>query len=77
MINWTRRRNFDHILEGSELDVEEMTNLQSVIKDDGSQDRTVAVKASTFNAISTEGLSTREGNVGELWSEVPCQAPPF
>ena len=55
----------DRILEGAEFDVEERMDTPSLIEDDGSQERTGVVKAPTFNAFSTGGLTTREGSVRE------------
>ena len=66
--------DLDCILEGAEFDVEERMDSPSLIEDDGSQERTGVVKAPTFNAFSTWGLTTREGSVRELRGGGPCQA---
>ena len=70
-------KDLDRILEGAEFDVEERMDSPSLIEDDGSQERTGVVKAPTFNAFSTGGLTTREGSVRELQGGGPCQAPPL
>ena len=53
-----------------------MMDAQSLIEDDGSQERKGVVKAPTLNAFSTGGLATRKGSVGKLRGGGPCQAPP-
>ena len=49
------------ILEGAELDMEEIIESPSLI--DGSQERTGVIQAPTLDAISSMGLATREGRI--------------
>ena len=72
-----QEEDLDRILEVAEYDVEQMMDSPSLIEDDGSQERTGVVKAPTLDVISTRGLATREGSVGELRGGGFCQAPPL
>ena len=63
---FAKEEDLHRILEGAEIDVEEMMDSPLLIKGDGSQERTGVVQAPTLNGFSTEGLATRERSVGEL-----------